>query len=360
MKEEGDLNYIENDNSQFLFNGELVKYDWYKIVISLCNWKIHDSIIIELIEINDFIGKDFINEYSMLLDNEYSKMIDDIDLILTNTQECAAEKKVQSPINSMFNIVPNKITKSPNLFKPKQSLTIRPDQIEIHKNLAKLVGQNLNSAPIVIDYSLIYFFKFSLNYIYDYNLTLTVFESLKICKFHNRLTKFSLINFLNYMILYLYIPSKKQISNVELNCRIKDDIVANYEYLRLIIFNFLSFIINNSQSNIPNDIRIFVEYENLSEIDGIFKFSFEFNENSALISYDKIRSILESNDNLDCTSNQINKFKLLDVGVFVSYFIIVNVYKKNLKIETRFDQVKISFEINGKYVENKNLYDVLK
>ena len=135
---------------------------------------------------------------------------------------------------------------------------------------------------------------------------------MKICKFHNRLTKFSLINFLNYMILYLYIPSKKQISNVELNCRIKDDIVANYEYLRLIIFNFLSFIINNSQSNIPNDIRIFVEYENLSEIDGIFKFSFEFNENSALISYDKIRSILESNDNLDCTSNQINKFKLLD------------------------------------------------
>ena len=216
----------------------------------------------------------------------------------------------------------------------------------------------MTPAPVITDYTLIYFFKYSLNYIYDYYLTLTVFNSLKINKFNNKVTKFCLFNFLNYMVNYLYIPSRKQSANIEVNCRFKDEIVANYEYMRLIIFNFLSFVINNSQSDSPNDIKIFVDYENLSEIDGLFKFSIEFNENSALISYDKIKQILESNEKLDVTPEQISKFKLFDVGIFVSYFIIINVYKKQMKVETNYDQVKISFEINGKYVENKNLYDV--
>jgi hypothetical protein len=48
----------------------------------------------------------------------------------------------------------------------------------------------------------------------------------------------------------------------------------------------------------------------------------------------------------------------MDVGIFVSYFIIKKIYNKELKIDTINDRVRISFEINGKHLENKNLYEV--
>jgi hypothetical protein len=298
-------------------------------------------------------------------------MIEDIDMMLENTIEVPVEKLIhQSPKKStLASAIPTStsilsIARSPNLFRGNQN-SLRQGTPELHHNLLKLIGQQ-KSIPQSIDYTLIYFFKYSLNFIYDTQLTMTVFQSFKLCNFHNNVTKFNLTNFLNYMANYMYVPMKKQgINNtIEIHSKIKDEIIANYEYLRLIVFNFLNFIFNNTQADSQmsrKDVKIYVEYENISEADGIFKFFFEFNEENPVISYDKLSTLLEANHKLDITPDHIEKFyKYMDVGIFVSYFIIKKIYNKELKIDTINDRVRICFEINGKHLENKNLYEVLK
>lgn len=294
-------------------------------------------------------------------------MIEDIDMMLENTLEVPVEKQITSSPKkpAILNVNPNpilNIARSPNLYRGNQS-NLRQGTPELHHNLLKLIGQQRSIAQS-IDYTLIYFFKYSLNFIYDTQLTMTVFQSLKLCNFHNNVTKFNLSYFLNYMANYMYVHMKKQgINNsIEIYSKIKDEIIANYEYLRILIFNFLNFIFNNTQTD-PligrKDLKIFVEYENISEADGLFKFFFEFSEENPIIAYDKLLSLLEANHKLEVSPDHIEKFyKYMDVGIFVSYFIIKRIYNKELKIDIINDRIRISFEINGKHLENKNLYEV--
>jgi len=41
-----ELNFIESEDSETLFNGDSSKYSWYKVIISNCVWKIHDSLLV--------------------------------------------------------------------------------------------------------------------------------------------------------------------------------------------------------------------------------------------------------------------------------------------------------------------------
>jgi hypothetical protein len=302
-------------------------------------------------------------------------MIDDIDILLETVPEATIDKPViQSPRlnppmlatiqqNSMTNL---HMARSPNLLNRPAPVRQGGNQ-DIHQlNLAKFTGAAPKVTPLPMDYSLFFFFKYSLNYIFDYYLTMTVFQSLKLGKYHTRLTKFNLISFLNYMVNYLYIPTKKfcPSTSIEVYCKVRDDIVANYEYIRLLVFNFLSFIITNTANNqsqsSQKEIKIYVEYDNLSESEGTFKFCFEFSEPNAIIPYQKLKDLLEANKQLEVTPETIERFyKYMDVGLFVSFCVIKNIYGKELKIDIRGDVIKIIFEVSGKHSENKCIYEVI-
>ena len=289
-------------------------------------------------------------------------MIENIDNICELAQEVTADNVNKMPKNISMNSMQNLITKSPNLYKPGNTPNFtnnaqNPHNISLLQNLAKFAGNNSKDVPV--DYNLIYFFKYSLNYIYDYYLTTNIFYALKINKYHNSFAKFNLSNFLNYMIKNMYILSKTKNVNLELNCKIKDDIIANYEYTRLIVFNILNFVLNNSSLNLQNEMKLTVEYENISEKEGMFKYCFEFTDPSPIIDYSFIKEMLDKNDTLDMTFDEIDKFKYLDIGIFVANFLVKNIYNKTIVIDCyRLDTYKVWFYIGGKHMENKNLYHV--
>ena len=291
--------------------------------------------------------------------NEFSKMIENIDIICELAQETISEKDKLQKIGSM-NSMTNLITKSPVLLKigvNHPNFNNNAHNLSLHQNLAKLAGTS--NKDMIVDYNLIYFFKYSLNYIYDYYLTINKFHAFKINKYQISFAKLNLCNFLNYMTKNMFILSKSKGINIEVNCKVKDDVIVNYEYTRLIVFNLLNFILNNSSGSYQTEMKLTVDYENISEKEGLFKFCLEFIEPSPIVEYSLIREILDKNDTLDLSFDEIDKFKYLDIGIFVANFIIKNIYNKAIAIDSyRSDAYKVTFYVCGKHLENKNLYQV--
>ena len=202
----------------------------------------------------------------------------------------------------------------------------------------------------------LYFLKFKSNFLYDNFLTINVYRSLKLNKNKRNISHFNIKNLFLYIIHNFFIPSKLNDFTIELEWKSKvKETCAIYEYYRVIIFNILNFIISNSKSDNKNKkINIILDINNFVEQDFKFKVEFEiYDDKVNYISYEDMKRILETTNIFNLNSDEIKKFELFDIGIFVAYNILQRVYNRDSTISTHQFGTKLSFFIKGVALINK-------
>lgn len=204
----------------------------------------------------------------------------------------------------------------------------------------KLVGMETaiskipKSAPF--DYATLFLLKNSLNYIYDMYLTLNTFNCLRMSKINKRLTSLNFEYFVNYMINYFYPISKIKNFKIELESDLEGEVYAIYDYYRVIFFNVIIFILNNTRdSKNEKTLTISVKHHIFTENQGsYYKAIFSFTDESPYIPYNLLSEVLNSLRNTELNSITLEKYKLIDFGLIVSFYIANTVYNSEFNINT--------------------------
>jgi len=186
------------------------------------------------------------------------------------------------------------------------------------------------------DYSTLFLLKNSLNYIYDLSLTLNTFNCLRMSKINKRLTNLNFEYFVNYMINYFYPISKIKNFKIELKSDLEGEVYAIYDYYRVIFFNVIIFILNNTRdSKKEKTLTISVKHHIFTENQGsYYKAIFSFSDDSPYIPYNLLNEVLQSLKNTELNSITLEKYKLIDLGLLVSFYISNTVYNSEFNVNT--------------------------
>jgi hypothetical protein len=199
--------------------------------------------------------------------------------------------------------------------------------------------------------------KNSLNYVYDMYLTLNTFNALRMNKTDKSLTCFHFKNFVSYMVQNFYIIAKAKNFKIEENIpNINDEIYAIYDYCRVIFFNVIMFILNNSKGNREERIlSIGVKQVKFADNAGSFyQATIRFMDQNPVISYSVIADMLKSLNNFELRNIDIDKFNMLDIGLILSFYIVNVIYSREFVIKTNASMHEISFDFYASGVKNAN------
>lgn len=200
-----------------------------------------------------------------------------------------------------------------------------------------------NEIRTPFDYATLYLMKNNINFIYDTFLTLQVFSSLRTNKIYQTLSRFNFESFLCYMITYIQPLAKLKNFKIEYNTDLSEEIEAIYEYYRVIIFNILVHIMNNTRNlNSEKHLKIKVEHNSYSPTLGsYYKIIFEFKDNDYIVPYDKLNEIFSTLDNTSLSMIDLEKMMIIDIGLIVTYFLCSTVYNAPHPRPTSFSAMSI-------------------
>lgn len=246
--------------------------------------------------------------------------------------------------NSILRTDPKSLAEKLNNNNGLNSLTKNSNtggtQNSLMKNLAGSAIPHLENFPKVknlhFDYATLFLLKNSLNYIYDMYLTLNTFNCLRMSKINKRLTNLNFEYFVNYMINYFYPISKIKNFKIELKSDLEGEVYAIYDYYRVIFFNVIFFILNNTRDlKKEKTLTISVKHHIFTENQGsYYKAIFSFNDDSPYIPYNLLNELLNSLKNTELNSITLDKYKLIDFGLIVSFYIANTVYNSEFNVNT--------------------------
>ncbi len=212
-----------------------------------------------------------------------------------------------------------------------------------YQNTEKQLEENISQTELInrakicpFDYGTLFLLKNNLNYIYDMYLTLNTFNCLRMSKINKRLTNLNFEYFVNYMINYFYPISKIKNFKIELKSDLEGEVYAIYDYYRVIFFNVIIFILNNTRdSKKEKTLTISVKHHIFTENQGsYYKAIFSFTDESPYIPYNLLNEVLISIKNTELNSISLEKYKLIDFGLLVSFYIANTVYNSEFNVIT--------------------------
>ena len=197
--------------------------------------------------------------------------------------------------------------------------------------LEELKLKNLIKQKTKFDYTFLFYNRFGGNYIYDLILTNYVFTSFIENKEIKDIRRFNFDNFLNYMVNYLTPIAKINNFTIVVKNSLKE-VEANYTYIRVILFNCIMFILNNSKDQKSKTLEIrmkHVKFQKLNE--NYYSLIFQFNQTHTYHSYKNLNIFFSQFDeakfkNID--PQQINE--TIDLGLFVVFLICNIVFNLNV------------------------------
>jgi hypothetical protein len=197
-------------------------------------------------------------------------------------------------------------------------------------------GKFLKPQNISFDCTTLFLLKNNLNYIYDMYLTLNTFQSLKMCKINKCQTNINFENFVNYMINYFYPISKVKNYKIEVKSDLEGEVYAIYDYYRVIFFNIIIFILNNSRDmSKEKTLTISVKHHIFTENQGsYYKAIFSFKDESPYIPYNLLNELLNSLKNTEINKINLENYKIIDFGLLVSFYIANTIYNSEFMINT--------------------------
>jgi len=138
------------------------------------------------------------------------------------------------------------------------------------------------------------------------------------------------------MINYFYPISKIKNFKIELKSDLEGEVYAIYDYYRVIFFNVIIFILNNTRdSKKEKTLTISVKHHIFTENQGsYYKAIFSFTDESPYIPYNLLNEVLISIKNTELNSISLEKYKLIDFGLLVSFYIANTVYNSEFNVIT--------------------------
>ena len=239
-----------------------------------------------------------------------------------NKKNYTASRSIKTPVNNSiflknlnFNISPSP-NKSPNFIGLLEELKLK----------------NLIKEKTKFDYTFLFYNRFGGNYIYDLILTNYVFTSFIENKEIKDIRRFNFDNFLNYMVNYLTPIAKINNYTIVVKNSLKEEVEANYIYIRAIIFNCIMFIINNSKDQKNKILEISTKHAKFQKSnENYFRLIFQINQVQCYYSYKHLSNFFSQFDeskfkNID--PQQINE--TIDLGLFVVFLICNIVFNLNV------------------------------
>jgi len=374
-KEIVDLKFHENSEKRILFEGDLECYDWYKIVVSPCSWKSQEAVFLQFFKDIDFKKEDFVSNF-------LGKTLYECNIVVENIDECCKKITETDYLLEKFE-KSNRVLKNVNntsgpLARSRNRCYITPPGIsDIKKNkfksskhiiynnnsnnFEKIIDNNLylnnDYAHQIRDHSIWFFFKMNVNLIYDYFLSMNVFEEIinqKFKKFDCNVN--NLKNLIKSFEDNFYIISR--IKNWRINSNFEDKNAINtkslskkniweniylvHSYTRVVIFNLYLFSLNSSfDDSSEKDINILFSFEkncnfseekllnlinNLNsnkiqslqqpfETDSFLSISLEMDDPKPKYNFKLLNEILNNKNLLTNLSSKLELLKTIDFGL---------------------------------------------
>ena len=234
-----------------------------------------------------------------------------------------------------FSNIKNQITNSTTINNNTSSILTQnsSDRLSNPNSHADALARAKNCP---FDYATLFLLKNNLNYIYDMYLTLNTFNCLRMSKMNKRLTNLNFEYFVNYMINYFYPISKIKNFKIELKSDLVGEVYAIYDYYRVIFFNVIIFILNNTRdSKKEKTLTISVKHHIFTENQGsYYKAIFSFTDESPYVPYNLLNEVLQSLKNTELNSITLEKYKLIDFGLLVSFYIANTFYNSEFTVNT--------------------------
>jgi hypothetical protein len=405
------LTYKQSQNFSTLYTGNLEKITWVRIIVSPTLWKGQECLTIQIMENDDIQHSYFTDDYQTLYEQQMLAVIDNADTMCktaplkTNDMNTPGKigrefiksgtitpENLRSPNNSNNKflkspiILGQKIYKSPGLGLEEKVINLKP--MDSDKNYDKLLkfttnskerkqhepqkGQltlNFNqfkSIPAVtsrsrsdslavnvkfaFDYSTLFLFKSSLNFLYDSGQTLRILTSIRMKKIQKNLTNFHFESLIKYFISYLTPVLKQKNITIDFFSEIDGEISAIYDYYRVIFFNTILFIINNSSDYTDKEkiLNLNVMHVRFSdEGSSFYEVSFLISDDNPKIPYSSIDAILTLYNKDEQRRKFIEKYKIIDIGLLLSSLLVNVIYNSEFKISSVGNSHKISFLIHN-------------
>ena len=246
-----------------------------------------------------------------------------------------------------------------NIFTFQGGQVILNNFMQIQYELEKIIW-NINTLCLNIDRKLNYnskkeslfffYINLSVNFIYDLTMTNYIYNTFIEKKKLTELSRFNLENLLKYMINYLSVFGLNKNFNIDVQIDKKGDVICNIAYMRVIIFNILLFIIENSNDQRAKTITIKRENVKYEYKKGNYdKLIFSFSDPRPVLSYETIKFFFQHfNYHFFLRRNPIETYNLVNFGFLVPNLISETQYNlndnkiKQFKIETKGYSVEIS------------------
>jgi hypothetical protein len=362
------LNYHRSSKNVTFFEGDIDNFDWYRIVVSTCFWKNQEAIYIQMIKNDDYHGNDIIINYMSKVSNELKNVTENIDKVCDRIleSELPDNKKDKPSITSNINlsslVIPRQKTSGKSNSSPARSEFKKGSfnrQNTIQKSQVP-APNSINTTQVVVpkcDFSIWFFLKYNITFIYELFLTLKTYDTIINKRLLTYNYKIVLPEFFNYLEDYLKIPCQlKNVKFLFINNSIEDELVVCFQYFRVIVFNILLFILNNTYSETQERIIevIFRSEKEFTGEDYKIKFAIKYKDENIKINYNDVSKILATEQNKGCINCKVDaaKIKLLDLGLVTAYYILNHVFDNDLVMTSENSQHSISFFMIGKYQRN--------
>ena len=391
------LNDVMEDNSVSSFNFPLCKvnnqenlninvsnaYDiyheknylyfvWYRINICKTEWKNKTAFYMSLLPCEDVLLNEIFYQYTKRFSEKIEKVISNSDIIVDafiNKMEKGQESKSSSS---------SEVSGSENEDNGEEKE--KNNKNGLKKNIYQLLIENKDN--VELNNTILFFFKNQVEFLYDYSLTIELYfnmlykqRNFKFCVENVKpdlKKRIKLKEFTTYYLEYFYDFTKEHKYKLEFKDVDKNifDIFIEENYLRIILFNIIVFLIcyldDKKEPTLENKKEIIIKIipelkdetpvtpESVSSLSpnenyqgvkkGELTFIFEtFSTNGDL---NKIKELINQKNKCGChIKSEIIKLNFLDVGILSVNYLLENYYKTKLEMSNKEGEQVLQFRL---------------
>ncbi len=367
---------------------------WYKIIICKTDWKGKTAFYISCYPCEDILLNEIFYQYTKRFSEKIEKVISNSDIIcgaLINKKDKDKDKEDKDKDQNITNESPSSSIISDNKNSDvEENESKKSKKGPLKKNIYQLLIDNADN--IELNNTILFFFKNQVELLYDYSLTIELYfnilynrRNFKDCFENfkpNVKKKIKLRELKTYYLEYFYDFAKEHKYKLEFKGDDEKsifDVYVEENYLRIIIFNIIVFMIcylddkteptgeNRKEivvklmpelkdessvtpdSAIANDDKYDKTPKGFSESDKSVKkgeLSLSFESFSSKGDLNKIQELLnQRNKSGYQLKSEIIKLNHLDIGILTVNYLLENYYKTKLEMSNKEGEQVIQFRL---------------
>ena len=350
--------YDINNEKNYLY------YAWYNILVCKTEWKNKTAFYMCLFPSDDIHVNEIYYQYTKRFSEKIEKVITGSDII-----SLAFLYKMENKNNPLKLSSASKSDKEEEEDKQDETEENKKNDLEPQKkNICKLLVDNENN--LELNNTILFFFKNQVELLYDYSLTLELYfttlykqRNFKYCYEKNKpnlKNRIKLKDLQEYYSEYFYDFTKEHKYKLEFKNDEEYiyDIYIEENYLRIIVFNIIVFLISylddKTEPSIENRKEIIIKlipepgeetspqsqesnnsnedkYDGKNLIKG--KLSLIFESFSLKSDLNKIQELINQRNKNNChIKAEILKLNYFDIGILTTKYLLENYYKTKLEM----------------------------